>query len=131
MSDNSGHHERPRSPHLQIYKMTLTMAMSVIHRATGVALYAGTVLVVWWLASAAMGDTAYAFMQSIFASWFGKIVLIGYTWALFHHMLGGIRHFVWDFGGGFDHRGREGLAWFTLIGGIILTGLVWATVLLG
>lgn len=130
MSENSGPHERPRSPHLQVYKMTLTMAMSVFHRATGIALYAGTVLLVWWLASAAVGDEYFAFTQGIFGSWFGQLVLFGYTWALFHHMLGGIRHFVWDVGAGFEHNAREAMTLFSLIGALVLTALTWAFVLL-
>ncbi|HEY8593893.1 MAG TPA: succinate dehydrogenase, cytochrome b556 subunit [Devosiaceae bacterium] len=116
---------RPLSPHLQIYRLTLTMAMSIVHRITGAGLYLGAILLAWWLVAAAAGEGSLALFQAVAGSWFGQLVLFGFTWALFHHMLGGIRHFVWDFGRGFSHEGREGLAWFTLIGGLVLTALVW------
>lgn len=117
---------RPLSPHLQVYKFTLTMAMSIIHRATGIANYAGTVLLVAWLAAAAIGPEALALANGVFASWFGQLVLLGYTWSLFHHMLGGLRHFVWDSGNGLDYPGREWLVRINLAGSILLTLLCWA-----
>ncbi len=116
---------RPLSPHIQIYRWTLTMMLSILHRATGVALYAGTVLLAWWLLAVATGPEAYAVVQDISGSWYGRLVLFGYTWALFHHMFGGIRHFVWDTGRGFDLKVVEILARFTTIMPLILTGLAW------
>ena len=71
-------------------------------RATGMALYAGTVLLAWWLLAAATGPEAYAQVQAVSSAWYGRLVLFGYTWALLHHMFGGLRHFVWDTGRGFD-----------------------------
>ena len=117
--------ERPLSPHLQIYKPMLTMMMSTVHRITGSALYFGTILVAWWLVSAASGPKSYETAQWFFGSWIGRLVLFGYTWALMHHMLGGVRHFIWDTGRGFEHPTREQLAQFTLIGGAVLTVLIW------
>ncbi len=117
--------ERPLSPHLQIYKPMLTMMMSIVHRITGAALYFGTLLLAWWLVSAAGGPKSYDAAQWFFGSWIGRFILFGYTWALMHHMLGGIRHFIWDMGYGFDHPQREYLARFTLVGGIALTVLIW------
>ena len=116
---------RPLSPHIQIYRWTLTMMLSILHRATGVALYAGTVLLAWWLLAVATGPEAYAVVQDISGSWYGRLVLFGYTWALFHHMFGGIRHFVWDTGRGFDLKVVEILARFTTIMPLILTGRAW------
>jgi succinate dehydrogenase / fumarate reductase cytochrome b subunit len=118
-------HSRPISPHLTAYRFTLTMTLSIVHRITGIGLYLGTALLAWWLVAAAIGDSALDMVNLIFGHWLGQIVLFGYTWALFHHMCGGIRHFIWDTGAGFEHNGREGLAWFTLIGGLVLTLLVW------
>jgi len=86
--------KRPISPHLQIYRPTINMVMSILHRITGVILYAGTLLLAWWLIAIATGPDYYAFVNSILASIPGKVVLLGYTWALMHHMLGGIRHFI-------------------------------------
>ena len=117
--------ERPLSPHLQTYKWTLTMAMSIVHRATGVALYVGTILLAWWLMAAAAGPSAYATFQDFVGSFIGRIIVFGYTWALMHHMLSGIRHFVWDLGYGFKANEREALAWGALVAGIVLTVLVW------
>lgn len=116
--------ERPLSPHLQVYRLTLTMAMSIAHRITGVALYFGTILFVWWLfalASARNFDAVNAF----FASWFGRLILFGYTWALLHHLLGGVRHLIWDTGQGLSPAEREFFAWATILGSIALTLVVW------
>lgn len=117
---------RPLSPHLLIYKFTLTMAMSIIHRITGVANYLGTLLLVAWLAAAALGEEPLGVVNSIFGSWFGQLVLFGYTWSLLHHMLGGIRHFVWDFGKALDAPGREIIVRIQLAISILLTLAVWA-----
>src|SRR6185312_2731617 len=94
---------RPLSPHLQIYRLTLTMAMSIVHRITGAALYFGLALVAWWLIAAATGPNAYATFEAFAGSLIGRLILFGYTWALIHHGLGGIRHLIWDFGRGFEH----------------------------
>ncbi|MEQ8282156.1 MAG: succinate dehydrogenase, cytochrome b556 subunit [Parvibaculum sp.] len=116
---------RPLSPHLQIYRLTVTMVMSIVHRITGAGLYAGTLLLAWWLVAVATGPEAYAVFEGFIGSWFGRLVLFGYTWALIHHMLGGIRHFVWDFGKGFDLRAADLMAWGTVLGSVVLTVLVW------
>lgn len=120
----------PLSPHLQIYRWTWTMLMSVLHRITGTALYGGTFLVAVWLVALAAGPKAYACVAGFFGSWLGLLVLFGFSWALFHHMLGGLRHFVWDLGYGFERNERMRLARFTLIGSISLTIIVWVLVLL-
>ena len=120
---------RPLSPHLQVYTPLVNMVMSIIHRLTGVALYAGTILLAWWLTAVAVGQDYFDFVSGIFASWPGKIVLLGYTWALIHHGLGGIRHFIWDTGRGYDLDTVDKLSWGTLIGSLLLTGLVWMAAL--
>jgi succinate dehydrogenase / fumarate reductase cytochrome b subunit len=116
--------ERPLSPFLT-YRWTLTMVMSIVHRITGVALYAGTLLMAWWLIATASGPGAYATIQAFTGSWIGRIIVFGYTWALLHHMLGGIRHFIWDLGYGFGPSEREWLTRAALIGSITLTIVVW------
>ena len=125
-SRNAG---RPLSPHLQVYKKSLTMTLSIVHRITGVALSAGTLLLVWWLTAAATSDQYFDFVQAGFGSWIGKLVLFGFTGALIHHTLGGIRHLVWDVGHGFDLKDVEMGAKLTLAGSIILTIIVWAIAL--
>lgn len=116
---------RPLSPHLQIYRWTWTMTMSIFHRATGIALYLGTVLVAIWLLSLASGPVAYDRVSWFFGSIIGRLILFGYTWALLHHMLGGVRHLVWDFGYGMGPGTRMQMARFTLIGSVVLTILIW------
>lgn len=101
------------------------MTMSIVHRATGIALYAGTVLLVAWLAAAAFSQDALDVVNIVYGSWFGQLVLFGYTWALFHHMMGGLRHFVWDFATMMEPGQREALAWASLAASIVLTLLVW------
>ena len=117
--------ERPLSPHLQIYRPMLTMMMSIVHRITGAALYVGTLLLAWWLLAAASGPNAYMTFQEYIGSIIGRVVLFGYTWALIHHALGGIRHLIWDLGYGFGPTEREWLARATLFGSIVLTLLLW------
>ena len=116
--------DRPLSPFMT-YRWTLTMAMSIVHRITGIALYVGTLLMAWWLIATASGPGAYANIQAFTSSWIGRVVVFGYTWALLHHMLGGIRHLIWDLGYGFGPSEREWLTRAALIGSITLTIVVW------
>ena len=116
---------RPLSPHLGIYRMTLTMLMSITHRITGVGLYIGVLLLAWFLIAAASDASAFALFSGFIQSIIGQILLFGFTWALFQHLLGGIRHFVWDAGYGLDDPAREYLAQVTAVGGIALTVIVW------
>jgi len=116
---------RPLSPHLQIYKPMLTMMMSIAHRITGAALYFGMLLFAWWLIAAAAGANTYAGFETFMGSLIGRLILFGYTWALLHHLLGGIRHLIWDTLHGFEPAEREMLAAATLIGSIALTIVLW------
>jgi len=125
LGPGSAEARRPLSPHLQIYRPTLTMMMSIAHRITGAALYAGTLLLAWFLIAASSGADAFAVAASCMDSIVGRLVLFGFTWALFHHLLGGVRHMIWDTGHGFAHPQREWLAQATLIGGGVLTLIVW------
>ena len=117
--------ERPLSPHLQIYRPMLTMMMSIVHRITGGALYFGTLILAWWLIAAASGPNAYAKLEWFAGSLIGRLILFGYTWALIHHMLGGIRHLIWDTGRGLGPTEREWLAAANLIGSIVITLILW------
>jgi succinate dehydrogenase / fumarate reductase cytochrome b subunit len=116
---------RPLSPHMQIYRPMLTMVMSIVHRITGMALYFGMVLLAWWLIAAAAGPNAYANFEWFMGSLIGRLVLLGYTWALLHHMLGGIRHLIWDTIHGLEPVEREMLTLATLVGSVSLTLVVW------
>ena len=116
---------RPLSPHLQIYRPMLTMMMSILHRITGVVLYFGVVLLVWWFSAAATSDSYFDLVQGFFGHWFGRLVLFGFTWALVHHMLGGLRHFLWDTGRGFDLKLVELMARANLAGSVVITVVLW------
>jgi succinate dehydrogenase / fumarate reductase, cytochrome b subunit len=117
--------ERPLSPHLTVYRPTITMTMSIVHRITGGALYFGTLLVAWWLIAAATSERYFDFVNWLYGSWIGRLVLFGYTWVLLHHMAGGIRHLVWDTGTGLEKHTASKIAWATLACSAVLTLLVW------
>lgn len=101
------------------------MVMSIVHRITGGALYFGTLLVLWWLVAAASGEAYFNWVSWFMGTFVGKIILFGYTWALLHHMLGGLRHFMWDLGYGLEKNFSTWLAKATLVASICLTVLVW------
>jgi succinate dehydrogenase / fumarate reductase cytochrome b subunit len=115
---------RPLSPHLQVFRFILTMAMSIVHRITGGFLYVGTVFVAVWLVAAASGPDWFAFVDGIYQSWLGRLILIGLVWSLIHHAIGGVRHFIWDLGYGFEKKTADRMALFNLVAGVVLTGLV-------
>jgi succinate dehydrogenase / fumarate reductase cytochrome b subunit len=106
------------------------MVMSVLHRITGIGLYAGTILVAIWLAAAAFSPSAFSTVNWAFGTWLGQLVLFGYTWAFLHHLLGGLRHMVWDTGAGLTRGPRNALALATIVGSGGLTLLLWAVILL-
>lgn len=116
---------RPLSPHLQVYKMMFSMVMSGLHRITGMCLYAGTLLLAWYFIAAASGPRAFDTVNWVYSSFLGRLVLFGFTWSLFHHLMGGIRHAVWDAGYMLESEGRELAAKATLAGSIALTVIFW------
>lgn len=101
------------------------MVMSIMHRITGSALYVGTLLVAWWLVAAATSEAYFNWVNGFFASWFGMLILFGYSWVLILHMLGGLRHFVWDTGSLMGKHTSTKLAYATMIASIVLTALLW------
>jgi succinate dehydrogenase / fumarate reductase, cytochrome b subunit len=116
---------RPMSPHLSVYRFQVNMVLSIMHRITGVANYWGGFLLMTWLVSAAMGDAEYKLVSSFLGSPIGLVILVGFTWSVMHHMLGGIRHFIWDAGYGFSAPVVRALSWGTLFGSLTLTGIIW------
>jgi succinate dehydrogenase / fumarate reductase cytochrome b subunit len=101
------------------------MVMSIVHRLTGAGLYFGSILLVWWLAAAAAGGNYFAFVHGLFVSWFGLVVVFGFSWMLVHHFLGGIRHLIWDTGRGLDLPTAQRLAQINLAGSIVITIAIW------
>jgi len=116
---------RPLSPHLQIYRPMLTMMMSIAHRISGASLAIGFILLAWWLIAISIGPEAFATVNAFFAGLFGRFLLFLFSWALIHHMLGGIRHLIWDTGHGLDLVSIEVFAWATIIGSTVLTIALW------
>jgi succinate dehydrogenase / fumarate reductase cytochrome b subunit len=116
---------RPLSPHLQIYRPQITSVLSISHRATGLALSVGTLLLVWWLVALARGPEAFASAQSFVGSWFGRLLLLGWTFSLFFHLANGIRHLCWDTGYGFEIKTAEISGWVVVAAAAVLTVIVW------
>jgi succinate dehydrogenase / fumarate reductase cytochrome b subunit len=117
---------RPLSPHLQIYKFTLTMASSIVHRGTGMAMYFGTLLIVLWVGAAALGDGPLGVVNAIYGFWLVQVIFFVATWALFQHLFGGIKHFIWDSGNFLDSAGREWVVRLNWVLAIVCTVAAWA-----
>ncbi|MEM8581887.1 MAG: succinate dehydrogenase, cytochrome b556 subunit [Pseudomonadota bacterium] len=115
--------DRPLSPHLQIYRPQMTSISSIMVRITGIACLMLAFLVVWWLMAAATSPAAFSFIDGLLRSWFGDLVLLGATWALFYHMLGRLRHVIWDFGYCLDVPTSEKMGMGMFILATVLTGL--------
>jgi len=118
--------ERPLSPHLQIYRWQWTMALSILHRITGVGLAVGTLLLVGWLMAMSGGPDRYVAYQGFLDHWFGRMLLFGWTWALFYHLCNGIRHLIWDTGRGFALNTAAASGYIVGVASIILTVIAWA-----
>ena len=117
---------RPLSPHLQIYRPQLTAVLSILHRLTGVALAPGTLLLVYWLVAAAAGPEAFATAQMLVGSIVGRLLLLGWTFALFYHLCNGIRHLVWDAGYGLELPDLYRSGWLVVFASGALTLGGWA-----
>ncbi|HLW26748.1 MAG TPA: succinate dehydrogenase, cytochrome b556 subunit [Kiloniellales bacterium] len=116
---------RPLSPHLQVYRPQLTSVLSIFHRFTGIALSVGTLLLVYWLAAAAAGPDTFNSAQNFVGSWFGILLLFGWSVALFYHLCNGIRHLFWDAGYGFELPQAYASGWAVVIATGVLTLLSW------
>lgn len=119
---------RPLSPHLQVYRRQIQMVTSIVHRATGIILVFGSLLVAAALLALASGADAWACVTALAGSWFGLLVLFGWTWALAYHWLNGIRHLLQDVGWGYSIAQFVRNGWISVIGSLILTAIVWVAV---
>lgn len=117
--------ERPLSPHIQVYKKQLTSVMSITHRVTGVGLAVGTLMLVYWLSSAAYGPDVYLDAQAFIGSWFGQVLLFGWSVSLFYHLSNGIRHLLWDIGWGFELPRVYRSGYAVLAATAVLTAVAW------
>jgi len=121
-----GAHPRPLSPHLQIYRWPTTMATSIIHRVTGVALTAGMAILAWWLVALATGPAQYSLFASLVSTPLGQLVIFGFVWSLSFHLLSGLRHLIWDIGHGYGKRTANGVSVVIVLGSIVLAAGVFA-----
>jgi succinate dehydrogenase / fumarate reductase cytochrome b subunit len=121
---------RPISPHLQVYRWQVQMVTSILHRATGVALAMGTLLIVWGLLSLAAGEQSFAHFKTLLGSPVGMLLMFGWSWALFYHLCNGIRHLVQDAGTGYAIPQFIRSSWLSIIGSLLLVVATWAWVLL-
>ncbi|MGB3688330.1 MAG: succinate dehydrogenase, cytochrome b556 subunit [Jannaschia helgolandensis] len=112
---------RPLSPHLQIYRPQMTSISSILMRISGNALIVAALMITWWFVAAAAGPDAFATADAFLTSWFGKLVFIGSIWAIWYHLLGGIRHLIWDTGRALDVATAEMMGWGMVVGSILLT----------
>ncbi|HEV7415506.1 MAG TPA: succinate dehydrogenase, cytochrome b556 subunit [Tianweitania sediminis] len=122
--------KRPLSPHLTIYRWPVTMTLSIVHRVTGGALYVGTLLVAWWLVAAATSEDWFNTANAVMGSIFGQLVLVGFTWAMFMHTVGGLRHMLWDTGVAMEKHVSTQTAWASLVASLVLTALTWVALYL-
>lgn len=119
---------RPTSPHLSIYRWQISSVLSILHRLTGLALFAGTALIVVWLCSAAYAPASYATLHDAISSAIGQIFLLGWTLAFYYHFCNGIRHLFWDIGKGFTLPAMARSGWAVVVFAIIFTALTWGFV---
>lgn len=118
---------RPLSPHLTIYRPQMTSISSIFVRITGNALLAATLLLIAWLLAASTSAVAFDWVQCVITSWFGDLVFLLSLWALWYHMLGGLRHLIWDTGRGLELKAAERMGWIMIIGSLLLTAftVIW------
>jgi len=117
--------DRPLSPHLSIYRWPVTMVTSILHRATGVAMAVGFLVLVGWLFDAASGPEVYDKFVGVMNTTIGCVLLVGWSFAFFYHLANGIRHLVWDTGRGLEKEQATASAWFVIAASIVLTAVFW------
>jgi succinate dehydrogenase / fumarate reductase cytochrome b subunit len=121
--------ERPLSPHLQVYRPQITSVLSILHRLTGIALTVGLLAFLFWLGAIALGPDAYAFSKHFFSSYFGRFLLIGWTFSFYYHLANGIRHLFWDAGYGYELTTTRRSGWAVVLFSIAITLLTWVIAL--
>ena len=117
--------ERPISPHLQVYKPQITSVLSIFHRITGVALTFGLILLVAWIFTLSLGEEYFEYFVMFIKSWFGLLILFGFTFALNYHLCNGIRHLFWDAGYGYEIETVHNSGLAVLVVSFVLTILIW------
>ena len=119
--------DRPLSPHLSVYRWPITMALSILHRGTGLANAVGLILLAAWLVAAASGPGEYERIAGLLATLPGQVLLIAWTFSFFYHLANGVRHLFWDAGYGFEKAQANASAWFVISIAVVLTAIFWVT----
>jgi succinate dehydrogenase / fumarate reductase cytochrome b subunit len=120
--------QRPLSPHLQIYRWQYTMTLSILHRATGIALSVGLLLLIGWLAAVASGVDSYEQAKAVFAHPVTKLLLVAFSFSFFYHLANGVRHLVWDTVHGIERRSARASGWVAFLGAVAATVVFWVLV---
>ena len=123
--------ERPLSPHLQVYRWQVQMVTSILHRATGIFLSVGALIIAGGLLALMMGPESWNCFTGHAGSWYGKLFLFAWTWSFAYHLCNGIRHIVQDFGHGFSIPAFVRSSWMSVAGSLAITALIWACALNG
>lgn len=123
--------ERPTSPHLQVYRWQIQMATSILHRATGVILSGGALVIAVSLLLLMLGEDNWNCLTQQLGAWYGQLFLFAWSWAFTYHLANGIRHIVQDFGHGFSIPAFIRSSWTSVIASLVLTAAIWAYVLTG
>lgn len=123
--------QRPISPHLQIYRWQIQMVTSILHRATGVFLAFGALIIATALMALMLGPVAWTCFTDIAGTWYGQIFLFVWTWCFAYHLCNGIRHVVQDFAVGYSIPTFVRSSWLSVLGSLLITALVWGYVLMG
>ena len=126
-----GPQDRPLSPHLQVWRWHVTMATSILHRATGIALYAGALILAGWVVALAAGPEVFTAYHAVLASPLGLVVLFGLTVSFLYHLANGVRHLVWDVGKGFEPKTADMTGWAAIAFGFVAAVLIWIIAFLG
>ncbi|HEY4032319.1 MAG TPA: succinate dehydrogenase, cytochrome b556 subunit [Caulobacteraceae bacterium] len=126
-----GPQDRPMSPHLQVWRWHVTMATSILHRATGVALYVGVLILAGWVVALASGPDAFSTYRAALGSPLGLLVLFGLTVSFLYHLANGVRHLVWDAGKGFEPKTADMTGWAAIAFGVVAAVLIWIIAFLG
>lgn len=124
-SESSAEQQRPLSPNMQVYRLQLTSVLSIVNRLTGILLSIAGIALVIWLAAGAAGPQAYTIVKVALSSWIGQAILFAFTLAFFLHLLGGIRHLVWDTVHGFELRAIYMSGWTVVAASAVMTVVTW------
>jgi succinate dehydrogenase / fumarate reductase cytochrome b subunit len=120
---------RPLSPHLQIYRPQITSVLSILHRITGFALSVGLLLLAGLIISAAFGQQSFDLVRGQMGTWYGYILLMGWSWAFYYHLCNGIRHLFWDMGKGFELSTVTTSGWAVVLASLTMTVVTWVYVI--